>query len=799
MAMLKNYLKTAVRNLGRTKTFSFINVAGLAVGMAVSFLILLLVFNELTYDRFHENSENIYRIATKIDAEGRKLHVPNVPAPLGLKLKELYPEIQAVARLRGTGTRVVSLENKLFEENRIYYADPGLFEVFTIDIIRGDPDSALEAPFSLVLTEELAQKYFGDRDPIGRTLRFVNEEDPYTITGIVKGMPENSHFKFSMLGSLSSMEKLRRDLHTWMGFNYFTYLEIRSEQDADALTQKYYEQLMSNLPDQIKKLDIKVEIELQPLTNIHFSSYTEGEMEPPGNPSYIRIFATISLFILLIACINFMNLSTAQSAKRAKEVGVRKVLGAQRSKLISQFMGESLLLSFLSLLLAVLLILLLLPAFNQLIQKELVFSPFNNWEITLGFVAITLLVSLLAGAYPALFLSSFAPIEIFRSGLKAGKSHSFFRNGLVSLQYIISISLICSTLVIFSQLQHVKNHDLGFDQEQIVTMGLARKVKSEVLKAELMGQPGITKITAADTMPGMGRSETFFSFEGVPEGGRQVMPYIEVDEDYLATMGMKIVAGRGFSKDFPSDKKAVVLNETLIKQLGWKEPLGKTVSMTDFDDNQELILVPYTVIGVVRDFHFESLHQKIRGLIFMLGEDLNMVAIKIRPDNIPQTLAGIERVWQTMDTGRPFDFSFMDETFERLYRTEQRLGQIFVSFTLIAIIIAALGLFGLASFTVSQRVKEIGIRKIMGASIPNVVVLLSKEFTKWVILANVIAWPLAYYVMNKWLQNFAYRIDLHIGIFLLSGFAALLISLLTISSKAIKAAAANPVDSLRYE
>lgn len=797
--MFRNYFKTAVRNLWKNKTFSFINVAGLAIGMAVSFLILLLVYNELTYDRFHENSEDIYRIATKIDAEGRKLNVPSVPAPFGLKLQELYPEIAAVSRLRGTGTRVISLEDRLFEEDKIYYADTGLFEVFTIDLIRGDQKSALEAPFSLILTEEIAEKYFGKNDPIGRTLRIKNEEDPYTITGIAKRMPENSHFKFNILGSLSSLEKIRGDLHTWMGFNYYTYLEIRGEHDATALTEKYYDQLMANLPDQIKKLDIQIQIDLQPLTKIHFSSYTEGEMEPPGNPSYIRIFITIALFILMIACINFMNLSTAQSAKRAKEVGMRKVLGAQRGKLVSQFLGESLLLSGLGLILAVMLVLILLPVFNQLIQKDLNFSPFINWEISLGFITITLLVGLLSGIYPALFLSSFIPIEIFRSRLKAGKAHTFFRNGLVSLQYIISISLICSTLVIFSQLQHVKNHDLGFDQEQIVSMTLARNLNHEVFKAELQGQPGIVKVAAVDNMPAMGRSETFFTFEGVAEGGRQVIPYVETDEDYLDTMGMKIVAGRNFSREFPSDKKAVILNETLVKQIGWEDPLGKTVSMTDFNEKQEVILIPYTVIGVIRDFHFESLHQPIRGHIFMLGEDLSMVAIKIRPDNIPQTLAAIEQAWQKMETGRPFDYSFLDETFDRLYRTEQRLGQIFIAFTLIAIIIAALGLFGLASFTVNQRTKEIGIRKILGASTPNVVLLLSKEFTRWVILANVVAWPLAYFAMNKWLQNFAYRIDIPIWVFIASGIAALFISLLTVSSKAIKAAVANPVNSLRYE
>jgi putative ABC transport system permease protein len=348
-------------------------------------------------------------------------------------------------------------------------------------------------------------------------------------------------------------------------------------------------------------------------------------------------------------------------------------------------------------------------------------------------------------------------------------------------------------------LNHVKNHDLGFDHEQIVTMELGGSVKHDVFKAELQGQPGIVKVAAADTMPAMGRSETFFTFEEVAEGGRQVLPYIEVDEDYLDTMGMQIVAGRGFSREFPSDKKALILNETLVKQIGWDDPLGKTVSMTDFDEKREVMLIPYTVIGVVRDFHFESLHQKIRGHIFMLGDSLNMVAMKVRPDNIPETLANIEQVWQKMESGRPFDYSFLDETFDRLYRTEQRLGKIFTYFTLVAIFIAGLGLFGLASFTVDQRTKEIGIRKILGASVPNVILLLSKEFTRWVILANVIAWPLAYYVMNKWLQSFAYRIDIHIWIFLASGIVALLISILTVSSKAVKAAIANPVNSLRYE
>jgi putative ABC transport system permease protein len=801
--MLRNYLKTSLRNLWKRKSFSLINIVGLAIGMAVSFMILLYVWNEVTYDRFHENAAHIYRLATKIDAQGRHLEVASVPAPLGPALVDQFPEVARSARLRDFGTRIVSYEDKLYEESQIYHADPDLFRVFTIPIVRGNPETWLQAPFQMLLTEEMAEKYFGSEDPLGKSIKLDNRY-AYTISGIVGKMPENSHFKFNMIGSLSSLQQIRKDLHMWMGFNYATYLLMEGDPSIEEITTKYNDLLMSNIPDQFKQLGAEVEIFLQPMKSIHLHSHLEGEMEPPGNPAFIRILTTIALFILLIACINFMNLATAQSSKRAKEVGMRKVLGAHRGKLIGQFMGESLLLSFISLIIAVMLIIVLLPVFNNLVEKELVFNPAQNGIILLGLVGITLLAGFFAGAYPAFFLSAFIPLEVLKSRFKAGKGHRFFRNGLVTLQYIISITLIISTFVIFYQLHHVKNRDLGFDKEQVAVISLTGQVsqKHDVFKNEILRLPGVIKAAGSSTVPGRGLSETMFTFEGVDQK-KQVLPITEIDADYLETMDMQVVAGRGFSKDHPGDNKAMILNETLVRQLGWDEPVGKTVAMMDLADYDDpgkgFVEVPYTVIGVVRDFHFESLHEKIRGHLMKMSGEVNRVSVRLRPGNIAGTLGSIQNIWRELEPAYPFSYVFLDESFDRLYRSEQRMGQIFISFTLMAIFISCLGLFGLASFTADQRTKEIGIRKVLGASVSNVVLLLSKDFTKWVILANVVAWPVAYWVMKRWLQGFAYRISLTFWIFIFSGVLAVIIALLTVSTKALRAAVANPANSLRYE
>jgi putative ABC transport system permease protein len=797
--MLRNYLKTTIRSLRKRKIFSLINIIGLAIGMAVSFLILLYVLNEVTYDRFNEDHENIYRIVTKIDAQGRHIEVPSVPAPFGPLLVEQFPEVIRAARLREWGRIIIANEEELFEETKVFHVDKDLFDVFTVKVVKGNPDSWLQAPFSLILTEEMSEKYFGEEDPVGKTLK-VDNKYIYTITGVVEKMPENSHFKFNMLGSISSLERIRDDLYTWMGFNYRTYIQLEGNPSVEEVTNNYYEILMSNVPDQmVKELGVKLEISLQPLRNIHLQPLMEGEMEPPGNSAYIRILTTIALFILLIACINFMNLSTAQSAQRTKEVGMRKVIGAHRGKLIFQFLGESLLLSLISLVIAVMLMYLLLPVFNNLVSKDLTFDPIQNGIILLGLFGISLLVGVLAGAYPAFFLSSFVPLEVLKSRFKAGKGHRFFRNGLVSLQYIISITLIFSTFVIFHQLHHVKNRNLGFNKDQVAVIYLRGQTarSHESFKNEILRLPGVEKAACSSTVPGIGNNETVFTFEEVAQE-KQVLPYMDIDADFLETMGMELALGRNFSSDRPGDKKTMILNEILVKQLGWDDPLGKKVLMTDVVD-QEFVEIPYTVIGVVKDFHFESLHQQLRGHLLKMTGNANRISVKLHAWSIPDTLRSIEKIWQQLEPAYPFRYVFIDESFDRLYRSEQRMGQIFIAFTMIAIFVSCLGLFGLASFTAEQRTKEIGIRKVLGASVANVVLLLSKDFTRWVILANVVAWPVAYFVMSKWLQGFAYRIDLAVWMFVSSGAIALITALLSVSTKAIKAAAANPVDSLRYE
>lgn len=797
--MIKNYLKTALRNLWRKKSFSAINIIGLAIGMSVSILMLLFVLNEVTYDRFNTDSQNIYRIALNIDAQGRILNIPSVPAPMGPALADNFPEVAQVGRLRTWGDVLISYEEKLIEESRIIYADSGIFDIFSIDVVRGDPKTFLEAPFNLVITEEMAEKYFGDEDPMNKALKFDNE-DVYTVSGVVKKMPDNSHFKFNILISLPTLNRTGDGLDSWMNFNFYTYFKLQKNASTEGLSEKFHTLLMDNTPEQIKQLDIKIDLYLEPLTSIHLHSHTEGEMEPGGNVAYIWILTTIAIFVLLIACINFMNLSTAQSVHRAKEVGMRKVLGAQRGKLIIQFLGETMLLSFLSFVLSMLLIQILLPAFNQLSQKELAFNPFQNWMVTLGFIGITIFVGLIAGTYPAFFLSSDSPIDVFRSQFKAGRGHRFFRNGLVTFQYVISIALICSTFIVFFQMRFVKEFDLGFENEQVMVIHYRGQMgnQRDVFKSKIMEVPGVISASNSQTVPGMGRNETFFAFEGFNQGKPKVYSFTGADEDYLETLGMELSVGRFFSKDFPGDNKTVVLNESLVDEVGWENPLGKIVRMTDVID-EKFVEVSYTVIGVVKDFHYESLREKIRGFVIMKSDAGSRLSVKTRPENISGTIRSIEKIWNEMSPAYPFEYSFLDDAFDRMYSTEQRIGKIFLAFTLITIFVACLGLFGLASFTAEQRTKEIGIRKILGASVANVVLLLSRQFTKWVLLANVIAWPLVYFTMRIWLQNFAYRIDLGIWIFVLSGVIALGIALLSVSTKAVRAATANPVQSLRYE
>jgi len=801
--MFTNYIKITLRNLIKHKTFSFINVAGLAIGITVSLLILLYVWHEMTYDWCHQKSQHIYRIVTKMETPDRQLEVPTQAAPLAPLLVEQFPEVIHAARMREASDRVVAYRDRQFEETNILYGDPGVMDVFTIRVLKGDPKTFLEAPFSLIITDVMAEKYFGSEEPLGKTVRWDDEHE-FTITGVVEKLPDNSHFKFNMLASLSTLNRIGlpyERLDQWMGLNFYTYLELQKGVSIEGLADKYADVVKSHMAQIMEQLGVKLELSLQSFRSIHLHPNLIGDLEPGGNPAMLRIYTTIALFILLIGCINFMNLSTSQSSHRAKEVGMRKVLGAHKRKLVAQFLGESIILSLFSMILAMILIQLLLPLFNQLIGKSLTYHPIRDWPVSLGIVALTGFVGFISGVYPAFFLSSFVPVHILRKKSTMGRGHRWFRNGLVSLQYIISIALICSTWVIYTQLGFVKNLNLGFDKEHVMVIPLEGSVQQahEAFKTELQELAGVIHVSGSSLVPGRGLNETMFTFEDSEDGEPRVLPFMDIDADYLETMGIPLAKGRNFSNDFPGDPSgSILINETLAKELMWEDPLDKTVYMTEVVDG-EFLPMPYKVIGVVRDFHFESLHAPLRAQIIRMPGEVHFISVKIRSEKISEALESIQATWEEIEPSHPFHYEFLDDVFDRLYHTELRLGQIFIAFTGIAITIACLGLFGLAAYTAEQRTKEIGIRKVLGASIPGVVVMLSRQFTKWVILANVVAWPLAYYAMNAWLRHFAYRIDLKIWMFLVSGGIALLIAVLTVSVQAVRAASTNPVNTLRYE
>ena len=810
--MFRNYIKTAMRHFLRKKTFSFINVAGLAIGMSVSILIFLYVWNELSYDRCHEKSRNVFRIATSLELPQRQMKIASVPGPLGPALMEAQPDVVGYTRLRAEGNQIVSYKEKLFEEDDFFYAEPSVMDVFTIDVLLGDPESFLDAPFSLVLTEELADKYFGSENPLGKMVKTQNTHD-FTVTGVVRKMPENSHFKFNFLASLSTLDRIGHPFErpdSWMGFNFHTYIELTENASPKEIGEKATAVVLENTAAMTEQLGIKISQYLQPMRDIHLHSRLDGELEPSGNPAMIRIFATIAVFILLIACINFMNLSTAQSTQRAREVGMRKVCGAHRGRLILQFLSESIFLCLISMLIAVVLIILLLPIFNGLIAKELTYHPLHDWHVTLSLLSLACFVGVFSGIYPAFFLSSYVPVEVLKAHNKAGNGHKAFRNVLVHLQYIISIALIFSTLVITVQLRYVKHQDLGFDKEHVAVIPLSGRAaeKYDVFKSEAIRIPGVEKASCSLNVPGWGRSETMFTFEGSENTEPRGLPFCEVDQDFVETMSMAVVSGRNFSEEYPGDRTgSILVNETLVKAAGWEDGLGKQVIMTDVKEGGEFFHVPYTVVGVVRDFHFESLHAPIRPYLMrminnrqeLIGGTPGRLSVRIRTGQIQDTLERLRAIWREIEPARPFTYRFLDDVFDRHYRTEQRLAKIFLGFTGMAIFIACLGLFGLASFTAEQRTKEIGIRKVLGASVSSVVVMLSREFTKWVLLANIVAWPVAYYAMFAWLRQFAYRTTIGVWMFLLSGLTALLIALLTVSFQAIRAAYTNPVNTLRYE
>jgi putative ABC transport system permease protein len=805
--MFGNYIKVVMRNMLQHRGYSFINILGLAVGMACCIIIILYVQDEFSYDTYPENDDRIYRIVTDLAVGERgDIHTARTPPPWGPVLAKDFQEVESYVRLK---TPQVSWmvtyreENKKFYEKGFYFADETVFDFFNLRMTRGNPETALSEPSTVVLTESMAQKYFGNDDPIGKVINIDNSFD-FTVTGIIEDIPKNSHFECGLLASFKTFYTVQ----TGYGLNYgndmsqmfpdvYTYIRLPEGYAPEDFEQQLVGFIDRYHGENLNRFNAKMEASLQPLSDIHLTSNREAEIQANSDIAYIYIFSAIALFILIIACINFMNLATARSAARAREVGVRKVVGAYRSQLMFQFMGESVIMSMLSLILAIGLVYLFLPGFNALAAKTLSLS-LSDSTMVLGMVGIVILVGLIAGSYPALFLSSFAPAAVLKGSSKSGTSSSpALRKALVVIQFAISIVFIIGTGVVSNQMNYMQSKNLGFDKEQVVIMSLGDPNQRTIYgryKSLVLPNTDVVAVTGLLAPPGGLLGNFGFTPEGAEQGETVLLNYFGVDHDFVETMGVEIVEGRTFSLDFATDStQAFIFNEAAVKQLGWSDdPIGKKIIL-----GPDAPFIP-EVIGVVKDFHFKSLHNEIEPLVIGLIRQPSYIAIRIRPENISGTLAFLEEKWRDVYPNDPYQYSFLDEDFDNLYHTEQARGQVFGVFAILAVFIACLGLLGLASFTAEQRTKEIGIRKAMGATVSGIVIMLTKEFVKLIVIASMIAWPIAYFVLNNWLENFAYSGGLSPGLFLLAALATVAITMVTVSYQATKAALANPTDALQY-
>jgi len=800
--MLRNYLKIALRNILRNKAFSFINISGLAIGMACCVFILLFVQDELTYDSYHEKADQIYRLIALNKSAGEERYLAPIGAPVAEIFDRTLPEVQKAVRIYRGNRVLVEYQDKRFFEERFFYGDPAVFDVFDFPILRGNPQMALSAPFEVVISETTAKKYFVDTDPVGKSI-IVDNNHSYNVTAVMKDVPSNSHFHFDFLASLETLTSLRGERFMKHPGNmaFYTYLLLEENTEPKELERKMAEGVKRSYGEKIAAMRTFL---LQPLKSIHLQSRLEYEIEANSSISFIYIYSAIALCILLIAAFNFVNLSTARSTKRAREVGMRKVLGAFRYQLVKQFLGETILFSAISLLLSIILVRLFLPVFNSLTGKELPLNFLVNPSVLLGFVGIVAVVGVLGGLYPAVFLSAFEPMRTLKGKLGTGGKSRSFRRFLVVAQFTISIVLIIGTFVIRNQLRYMRSQNLGFNKEQVVVIPMHdQNIRQayEYIKTEFMNNPSVLSVAASSSVPGKSVTNIAYRLEGLPDDEHFSMDTFFVDYDFLKTIGIEVAEGRGFSKEFGTDEEsAFMLNEAAVRELNWQSALNKQIIWPSDLRRMDAIVKKGQVVGVVKDFHVASLHESIGPVLLQVRpSSFRYISVRISPVNIPETLSFFREKWGQLSPIFPFEYTFLDEDFDKLYRADKKVGRIVGIFSMLAIIVACFGLFGLASFAAEQRTKEIGIRKVLGAPVSGIILLLSREFTKWVLVANILAWPIAYFSMTRWLQNFAYKMSLGPGIFVLSGFLAFAIALATVSYQSIKAAVANPVDSLRYE
>jgi putative ABC transport system permease protein len=807
-ALFLNYVKIAVRKVRRQKGYAIINIAGLAVGMAACFLILLFVRNELNYDGYNKNADRIFRIAGLFEFGGRSSDFCTAPAPMGAAVINEIPGVETMVRFREKGPMIVRREDISFRERRFIYADASVFSIFTIPLLRGDPGTALAGPRSIVISETTAGKYFAAADPVGKLLRIEDKED-YLVTGVFRDIPAASHFHFDLMASISTLDESRELI--WSNDNFQTYVLIGKNADPGKIEAGLLPLAKKYMGPEIQALTkasldsllatgaVKLQYSLQPLRRIHLTSKTFTEFEPNGSVEIVYIFSVIALFVLLIAGFNFVNLSTARSAGRTREAGLRKVLGSERKQLIRQFLVESVLTSSAAMIVGLGLASLALPWFSHLAGKDLSLFGTGGWLLAGTAVAAAALTGLAAGAYPSLLISRATPALTLKGKLASGVRSGRLRGALVILQFTISGILLVGTAVVAKQLRYIQNKNLGFQKEQVLILNNTHLLgsRAEAFRDEILKNSHVSSASISTYLPVPSARDFGIVF---PKGQfmdkrTTAMQKFQVDYDYIRTLGMRIKAGRDFSRDFSTDASATIINQAAARQFGWTDPLGKEITIPLAQND----LRDFKVIGVVEDFHYDSLKNTIGPLVMIMGRSPGMISFRFEAGKAAETVRLLRDTWNRLAPGQPFEYAFLDDRFSDVYRSEEKLGGIFGILAGLSVFVACLGLLGLASFLAEQRTKEIGIRKVLGASAAEVVGLLLKEFAKWILAANLIAWPLAYYAMHRWLEGFAYRTGIGIGIFLLSGLMILAIAMLSVGYQAARAALSNPIDSLRYE
>ncbi len=808
--MLRNFFIVSIRNLVRNKAYSIINIMGLSIGMACSILIFLFIFDELSYDRYHENSNDIYRVGIDAVLQGNEIKAYATGAAVGRTFMNEIPEVLSstrVVRIQFDESKaLVEYEEKKFIEEGMFFVDSTYFDIFDVEFVQGDPDKVLTTPYTIVVTESIAKKYFQDEEPIGKALNIQNEE--YIIQAVIKDCPSNSHFHYTILASIVSSQVAGYE--TWMSSDFsYTYLLLEKNIDNETVKNKmfgvgikYIEPEMldmfgANFEDFVSAGN-NFDYILQPLTDIHLKSHSDYEIEANSNIVYVYIFSIIAIFILVIAIINFMNLSTARSATRAKEVGIRKVIGAVRKSLFNQFLFESIIMSLISLIIGMVILETVLPFYNSFTLKDLSIGYVSNIYVLPSLILLSIIVGLISGLYSASYLSSSKVLNVIKGRMLSGSGHKWFRSFLVIFQFAVSITLFICTFIIYNQLNLLRNKDVGFEKSNILVIEKAAELGNsfDSFKNELASNPLVRNVSSSNTLPAR-------AFGGLPcalEGDASKEPHsprlLAVDSEFAKAFELKIKEGRFFSEDFSTDSFAILLNEAAVEEFKLKDPVGKRL-VTQWGSERYV----WNIIGVVEDFNFRSLHQDVASLVIVspIVGSPNLISVKLKSDINQETIKYMSEKWSQFVPDAPFEYYIMEDDFDNQHSEEFRTGDVFIIFSLLAIFIACLGLSGLASFMAENKTKEIGIRKAMGASTYKIVGILLTQFTQWVLWANIIAWPVAYLFMNKWLQNFAYQVKIQWWIFIASALLGLLIAVLTVSFQAIKAGRANPVDSLRYE